>query len=375
MLDILPQYIEALCQEQRLLSSKVKEKIPVGTIFFGGGTPSLLKTEHLQKILETASECFDLMESLEVTLEANPGTVTAESLKAIRSLGINRISFGMQSAHPGDLQILNRQHIHGDVIQAVAWCKQIGFEHINLDLIFGIPGQTLDRWENTLDLALQEHVDHFSLYSLSVEDGTPLKKWIDHGLLTQPDNDLAADMYETAMDKLAQEGFIQYEISNWVRDDGLENRCLHNLQYWRYLPYLGFGAGAHGFINGVRTENISGIDDYISRIATCTQTVFPAGPAYINSISLSNWEQMQEYLMVSFRLTDEGVSRSDFLERFGKSIDATFEKQLSRLLRQGLIEIHPKDQDRLRLTRRGRLFGNQVFVQFVGNREPAINNL
>lgn len=370
MKTFLPQYVDALCQEIKSVAQTSAVQIKIGTLFFGGGTPSLLSVSQYRKILETSRELYDLSTVSEVTIEANPGTVTSEYLQGIRDAGVNRISFGMQSAHPDDLRVLDRQHRHEDVINAVAWSKQAGFEHINLDLIFGIPGQSLQRWNDTLDLALSEHVDHFSLYSLIIEDGTPMQRWVKRGILETPDDDLAADMYETAMDRLEQAGFLQYEISNWAKLDQIDNRCQHNLQYWRFLPYLGFGAGAHGFANGSRTENIGGILEYIQKIKQNASGAFPASPAGEPAVKLSNWELMQEFLMVGFRLTDEGVSDTVFHAQFNHSIESVFDKQIDHLLKQELIERHPQDSTRLRLTRRGRLFGNQVFAQFVGNPQP-----
>lgn len=329
-----------------------------------------MTTEQVERVLDIVTYCFDLQERLEITLEANPGTVNLQYLQELRWTGVNRLSFGMQSAHPEDLRMLDRQHRHEDLIRAVAWSKKAGFKHTNLDLIFGIPGQTFDRWQNTLELALMENVDHFSLYSLSIEEGTPMQRWVNRGLLQLPEEDTSAAMYEFAMDRLADAGYQQYEISNWAREDDHDNRCRHNLQYWRFLPYLGFGAGAHGFFNGLRTENAGGIKDYIERMRNTSEMVFPASPAAIQSVKLSVWDLMQEYLMVGFRLTDEGISIQDFTARFGHGVETYFHKQLSRLQNKGLIEIHPRDEDRLRLTRRGRLFGNQVFSEFVGNRIP-----
>ena len=370
MKTFLPQYVDALCQELKIVSEASAERLKIGTLFFGGGTPSLLSISHYRKILETSRALFDLSAVSEITIEANPGTVTREYLQGIREAGVNRISFGMQSAHPDDLRVLDRQHLQEDVINAVAWGKEAGFEHINLDLIFGIPGQSLQRWNETLDLALAENVDHFSLYSLIIEDGTPMQRWVERGILETPDDDLAADMYETAMDRLEQAGFLQYEISNWAKQNEVDNRCQHNLQYWRFLPYLGFGAGAHGFTNGVRTENIGGILEYIQRIKQNAPRAFPASPAGEPAISLSKWDLMQEFMMVSFRLTDEGVSDTAFQAMFGHSIQSFFDKQIDYLLKQELIERHHQDTTRLRLTRRGRFFGNQVFAQFVGNPQP-----
>ncbi|KAF0112328.1 MAG: oxygen-independent coproporphyrinogen III oxidase [Chloroflexi bacterium] len=368
----IPAYVDALCQEVIFIGEQSLKAIKVGTVFFGGGTPSLLNAQQLGKILEATSTLFEVDPEAEITLEANPGTVTLKYLKELRSIGINRISLGMQSAHPTDLRILDREHTHQDVIRSVQWSQQAGFERINLDLIFGIPGQTLDRWKETLDLALMESIDHFSLYSLSVEEGTPLNRWINSGLLLEPDDDLAAAMYEYAGERLAQGGFAQYEISNWATSRGkaMNAKCRHNLQYWRYLPYLGFGAGAHGFYDGVRTENESKIIQFINRIENPVSDSFPSSPACVNAIKLTKWDQMQEYLMVGFRLTDEGVSKKDFQDRFDQSIDNVFNNQVSLLMKQKLIEVHPEDQDRYRLTPKGRLFGNRVFGHFVGNDTP-----
>ncbi len=357
-----------------IISQASPEKIKVGTLFFGGGTPSLLSVSHLESILSMAKERFNLQDDSEITLEANPGTVSQSYLQEISKLGINRISFGMQSAHVDELRTLNRLHRHEDVIQAVKWSKQAGIKHINLDLIFGIPGQTLEHWQDSLELALHERVDHFSLYSLSIEEGTPMQSWVTHGLVNQPDEDLSADMYELAMEELEQAGFNQYEISNWALEAQENSRCRHNLQYWRSLPYLGFGAGAHGFDGKTRTANVNGIVDYINLVTKSTPRLFPAGPACEIASQLSDWDLMQEFMMVGLRLTEEGISRSNFEQRFNHSLDTMFESQINKLRAQGLIEDHPQNPDRLRMTRSGRFFGNRVFMEFVGNSDPFTQN-
>lgn len=372
MNSYLSKYVDAVCQEQKMIAESSFKPIQVGTIFFGGGTPSLLSVEHYHQLLSTTKEYFDLQPDIEITIEANPGTVTENYLERLHQTGVNRISFGMQSAHPDDLRILDRQHHHEDVIRAVKWSKKVGFQHINLDLIFGIPGQNMSRWNNSLEMALMENIDHFSLYSLSIEEGTPMKKWMEQGRLEVIDDELSAEMYELAMDKLENAGFLQYEISNWAKISQVDNRCQHNLQYWRYLPYLGLGAGAHGFMCGIRTENVGGIIDYINAVSQDPSKTFPGGPVCKQPVALSKWDMMQEFMMVGFRLAEEGVSRNEFQTRFGFNLDELFDRQISLLSRQGLIEIHPQNSDRLRLTIKGRLFGNQVFSKFVGNREPDL---
>lgn len=363
----IPDYVKALCGEVEIVLNQAPEKLLAHTIFFGGGTPSLLQPEDFGRIFASVRRSVDVSGNAEITLEANPETVTRESITALYEVGFNRISFGMQSASGRDLHVLDRQHDNLSVLNAVQWSKQAGFKHINLDLIFGIPGQSLESWRQTLELASRLDIDHFSIYSLILEEGTRLKRWVDRGLLDNPDEDLAADMYEFTMDYLNQMGYQQYEISNWARSE--EDQCRHNLQYWRYLPYLGFGAGAHGFWQDTRTENAGQILDYIRLAQNALQANFPAGPAVRQVNRLSLWDLLQENMMVSLRLTQEGVSNLELKERYQVNILEVLRIQIDKLLRQGLLE-SVEHENRLRLTRKGRLFGNRVFAEFVGNPNP-----
>jgi oxygen-independent coproporphyrinogen-3 oxidase len=274
----------------------------------------------------------------------------------------------MQSAHPDDLRLLERQHDFFDVVQAVRWSRKAGFNNLNLDLIFGLPAQSLARWQETLERAVEMGPEHLSLYSLTIEHGTPLQRRWARGMIPLVDDDLAADMYEYAMDSLPQSGFEQYEISNWARhgaDSGLL-ACRHNLQYWRNQPYLGLGAGAHGYAVGTRTINVGGIRPFIERCAAGKPVQFPSGPATRRTIRIDRFEEMQETMMVGLRLTQEGVSEAAFNQRFGESLRGVFGTEIERLVRMGLLEWVGEHLPRLRLTRRGRLLGNQVFMQFVG---------
>jgi len=324
---------------------------------------------QMDQILKTIRESFQLLEDAEISMEANPGTVTEESINGFVEAGVNRFSFGMQSAHPEDLRILDRKHTFSDVLQAVGYCQKAGVKHINLDLIFGIPGQTLQLFQSSLELAAASGVDHLSLYSLTIEEGTPMAHWANRGLIDFPDDDLAAEMYEFAEDYLAAQGFEQYEISNWAR--GNSGRCRHNLQYWEYEPYFGFGAGAHGFINGTRTENVHSVFDYLQRMSDGREGQFPFSPAALAGSLLSKWDQMQEMMMVGLRMTAEGVSAKRFKNRFGSDLEVIFADQLRHLLREGLIEWINVPERAVRLTKRGKLLGNRVFMEFVGNEVPA----
>lgn len=365
--NTIPAYVNALCREMRLVAASLPYRLPVHTLFFGGGTPSLLSVEQVATILETAATVFDVSPRAEITLEANPGTVTREALRGLRRLGVNRLSFGVQSAHPEELAILTRLHDYADVIRSVQWAREAGFDNLNLDLMFGLPGQTLERWQRTLELVLGLHPEHLSLYCLTIEKGTPFFRWSARGLLEIPDDDLAADMYELAMDRLGEAGFIQYEISNWARPsgEGTWYSCRHNLQYWRGLPYLGMGAGAHGYAGGFRTANVKPVPHYIQRCQHGESQPFPRSPANDEFHPVSVQDEMAEVMMMGLRLTEEGISEEVFQHRFGKNLREVYRNILPALEQQGLIEWAGQNHDHLRLTRRGRLLGNRVFSAFL----------
>ena len=377
----IPEYGKAICQEIESVAALAGQLLPAHTIFFGGGTPSLLPLDVLEKIFAALRSSFSLQPGAEITLEANPGAVSLEYLQGLRRLGANRLSFGMQSAHPDDLRLLERQHDFFDVLQAVQWARQAGFHNLSLDLIFGLPEQALARWRDTLERAIGIGVEHLSLYSLTIEHGTPLEKRYRRGLIPLPDDDLAADMYEYAQERLEEAGYRQYEISNFARSgpDGALLSCRHNLQYWYNRPYLGFGAGAHGFAAGTRTMNVGGIRPFIARCnaAGAEQPaaarpfqcgrVFPAGPATRRTIAIDRHTEMQETMMVGLRLTLEGAPLHSFEQRFGVTLESVFPKEIEKLLKAGLLEYASwQGAPCLRLTRRGRMLGNQVFMQFVG---------
>lgn len=365
--NLIPAYAEAICREAELLAWSTKSRLPVHTLFFGGGTPSLLPAAGLERILQTLKDCFDLKPGLEITLEANPGTVSRNYLYELRHLGINRLSLGMQSAHPGELSLLERGHDYDDVVNAVAWARQAGFENLNLDLIFGLPYQAIETWQQNLTLALNLSPEHLSLYALTLEQGTPMENWVSRGLLSEPDPDLAADMYEWASNRLAQAGYQQYEISNWTCLDssGRSLACQHNLQYWRNLPYLGLGAGAHGYAEGVRTANVLSPASYIKRCKNGQAGEFPRTPATAHVLPIGPDTEMRETMMMGLRLTREGVSRSAFERRFERSMQEVFGQEIDQLREMRLLEWGEDGGDIVRLTDRGRLLGNQVFMRFV----------
>ena len=356
-------YVDAVVKEISLVSKKIGNNELVHTIYFGGGTPNLLLARQLEKIINAIRENFHCTSRMEISTEANPTCLTGEYLKSLADIGINRLSLGMQSASDNDLRILGRKHTFIDVHNSLENARKAGFSNINLDLIFGIPQQTLRSFENSLKAALGLSPDHLSLYALSVEDSTPLAIQIANGKLSEPDDDLAADMYILAMELLDSRGFSQYEISNWAR--GEKAQCLHNLQYWRNLDYLGFGAGAHSHYKHSRWENTQTITDYIEAV-TKNLSTDRISPAATNLISLSDKDEMSETMMMGMRLTKEGISEKDFVERFGAQLEIIYSKEIAILQKRELVEwIVIYDQRRLRLTQKGRLLGNQVFLEFI----------
>jgi oxygen-independent coproporphyrinogen-3 oxidase len=361
--DMIPDYVEALCKEVDFVGRKLAGE--VHTIFFGGGTPSLLSPEQFESIFQSIRANFQLTDKAEITTEANPGTVTYEDLRALRQLGINRISYGVQSANTEELRMLERIHNFFDVIEAVTSARKAGFDNLNLDLIYGLPEQKLSTWQTTVRRILDLHPEHISAYALTLEHGTPFGRWSSKGLLPLPDPDLAAEMYEWLSETLEANGYVQYEISNWAKP-GYE--CRHNMQYWRGLPYLAFGAGAHGYANGYRYSNVLRIKTYIERFASPPALIpFPLSSATVNHHQQSLQDDMSEFMMTGLRLTQEGVNENEFQGRFGKDMREVFGREIDELLVLGLVENFVGD-DRcrsLRITKRGRLLGNQVFMRFV----------
>ncbi|MEW6180131.1 MAG: radical SAM family heme chaperone HemW [Chloroflexota bacterium] len=371
--NLMPAYIRALQAELKQVASFLSPSDEIGTIFFGGGTPTYLPVEGLAEILKTTKDKFNLSSDCEISIEANPGTVQKDSLTILREIGFNRLSLGMQSGNLGELRLLEREHDPVHVIQAVRWAREAGFENINLDLIFGIPYQSLTSWQQSLQLALSLKPEHLSLYALTLEHGTPFKKWVDRGLVAEPDDDLAAEQYDYACEVLAEAGFLHYEISNWaVRRNGQSLACRHNLQYWRYLPYIGAGAGAHGFLHNYRTINVRGIGVYIERMSIVGKMPFPASSVAEQVIELDLWTQMQEKMMVGLRLLEEGVGEEAFYHQFGIRMEDVFGDTINQLIHSGLLEwVGETDRRCLRLSRRAWLVGNRVFREFVGVPEPS----
>lgn len=361
---LIPAYVYQLGKEISYYGNKFSYGLPVKSIFFGGGTPSLIEGDLFRFLMDELSKNFDILSDAEISLEANPGTVTLEYLKSLIEEGFNRISFGLQTSNPTHLALMGRIHDHYQSIQAIHWAKQAGFTNINLDLIYGLPGQSLDEWKKTLEDGLRLTTQHFSLYALGIEEGTALHDWVGKGLVENPDPDLAAEMYELADRLLVADGFECYEISNYfLSDKNIDYRCQHNLQYWRNQPYLGLGAGAHGYVDDMRYENVRVISEYINLIKNADIDYFSKSPVVKSEIENDKFTAMQETMMLGLRLVSEGVSIHEFTHRFQVSPLEVFAKEIKYLEENHLIEIY--QQEIIRLSKNGRLLGNQVFYHFV----------
>ena len=381
MLGQREAYVDALAREIRLAGQRARRADGAPrrcrTIFFGGGTPSLLTAAQVEELLREARAAFAVDADAEITLEANPGTLEYGRLDALRATGVNRLSMGAQSFDAGLLRWMGRIHSPEEIETAFAAARQAGFTSINLDFIFALPNQSLATWADTLERALALGPGHLSLYSLIVEEGTPLFSWVRDGRVIPADDDTAADMYEHAMERLARAGYSQYEISNWALPG---HECRHNLTYWRNLPYIGLGAGAHSCFAGHRFAETRPIAGYIAKVRAAVAateareagdeaTALPVG-AIVEDEVVSPAMAMAETAMLGLRL-NAGVSRSEFAARYGCAFEQVFDERLADIRDLGLIETVG---DRIRLTEHGRLLGNEVFARLLPDEPAAIAN-
>jgi len=360
--DLFAPYVRALRTEVRRSKGAEEQERDTSaplhlctsahTIFFGGGTPSLLTPQQIGDLIRACRETFDMPAQFEATAECNPGTVTVDYLHELRSQGINRLSFGAQSAQPEELKLLGREHDWASVVSAVRSARDAGFDNVNFDLIFGLPYQSLDSWRSTVKEALALDPDHISLYALTIEQGTPMYDWTRRGEVPFPDPDLAADMYDHAEDALGAAGYDHYEISNWCKPG---RACQHNLIYWRNEPYYGLGAGAHGSTITRRRWNVRRPADYITRIER-NETV------EMNGEDIDGATSRGETMMLGLRLLNEGVTHERFAQRYGAPMMQFYARELDEGVAKGLIEI---TAERVKLTERGRFVSNQVMKLFV----------
>lgn len=344
------EYLQALEREMELTVEQLGEGM-VKTIFVGGGTPTVLLPEQMEYFLKMVGQYFPLLDrELEFTMEANPGTTDEAKLLVMKAGGVNRISFGVQSFNNHLLAGIGRIHNTDDVYRSIETARNVGFDNLSIDLMFGLPNQTLQHMEESLTAALALDLQHYSIYGLKVEENTLFHTLFAKNQLPLPEEDEELQMYQLIMKRLREAGYVQYEISNFAKP-GYESK--HNSAYWLNHSYYGLGAGAHGYFERVRHVNAKGIQDYIDAARD--------GLPRKETSLISKEEAMEDFMMVGLRLL-RGVRKEDFYKQFECSLDDKFAPQLNKLLTNRLLE--PTDQG-YRLSEQGIIFGNDVFGEFI----------
>ena len=373
-------YVETLCMEIVQRAKLYKDRI-VDTIFFGGGTPSLLSAGQMGKIMDVIRQEFRVLPEAEISMEVNPGTVTKEKLEAYQKCGVNRLSIGLQSANNEELKVLGRIHTWEVFENTWKQVRDLGFSNVNIDLMSALPGQTLESYENTLRKVLALKPEHISAYSLIIEEGTQFYEWFGEDSSQLPDEITDRRMYEMTRTLLEEHGYYRYEISNYALE-GYE--CKHNIGYWKRKEYLGLGLGAASLISNVRSSNVSELEEYLNlgrkinyktldsvekkmleqRIENGKNVENEKNINWLESIEeLSIKDQMEEFMFLGLRMM-EGVSVQEFETQFGKPLKEVYGTQIAKLESQGLLQ-YREETGRYALTLKGIDVSNQVFVEFI----------
>lgn len=345
------EYLHSLKKEIEL-TLETAPTTHLDSIFVGGGTPTALNEKQLQFLCETINELLPYNQYTEFTFEANPGDLSKEKFQILHDAGVNRLSFGVQTFNDELLKRIGRTHRAADVFKSVELAKNAGFENISVDLIYSLPGQTLDDFRETLETSFSLDINHFSGYSLIIEPKTVFYNLMRKGRLPLPGEDTEAAMYEVLMEEMAKHGFAQYEISNFAKGS-FESK--HNLTYWNNDEYYGFGAGAHGYVSGKRRANFGPLKKYMEPVE---QGMLPLLEENEPTIA----EQMEEEMFLGLR-KNNGVSIPRFIERYGKNPLELFEKEIKELTEKDLLDVQ---DNQIMLTKRGRFLGNEVFQSFLG---------
>ena len=346
------EYIEALGKEMELAVKQSPESFTnIETVFLGGGTPTALSAKQISRLLSLIAKHIPLLNVTEFTSEANPDELTREKLQALYDGGVNRLSMGVQSFDQQLLTKIGRTHSNEHVYETIALAKEVGFTNISIDLMYGLPGQTIEQWKDTLEKAISLNLPHYSAYSLIVEPKTIFYIQYAKGRLSLPSEDLETEMYDVLLNTMEKHGKAQYEISNFA-EEGFEST--HNKIYWDNNEYAGFGAGAHGYLNGIRYSNHGPIKKYI-------ETVQSGKLPLVHTHKVTEEERLEEQMFLGLRKV-EGVPHRVFEYKFNRPIKELYAKQIEKLIKEGLLEL---DQDGVRLTRKGRFVGNEVFQQFL----------
>ena len=341
-------YLTALRTEMELYAP---ETDPLQTIFIGGGTPSILSADALKQLFADIYTHLQVTPDAEITVECNPGTLDSEKLRVMRDNGVNRLSFGLQAMQDETLKQLGRIHTVAEFLQSYRLAREHPFENINIDLIFALPDQTMDAWQHTLNEVISLEPNHISAYNLVMEEATRFYEWWQAGELRLPTEDTEADMFQYTIDTLTAHGYIHYEICNFAKPNHLAR---HNLVYWNNQPCIGLGAGACGYVNGVRYTNIRGIVPYINRLSQRHKPI-------ADTERMTGHAEKAETLMLALRKR-EGISLEAYQDRFGEEIEVAFEDILKKWIDLQLLE---RTATHLRLTPRGLFLANEVFVELM----------
>ena len=342
---------------------------PVKSVFFGGGTPSYLPQGDIERILVAIQSSFQVDPAAEISIEANPGDLDEAACAGILNQGVNRLSIGVQSLDNDLLNLLGRRHQASEAVEAFQSARQAGFDNVNLDLMYGLPNQSMEQWQKTLSSLIELTPEHISLYALTIEEGTPMHRWAAEGKIPEPDSDLAADMYQHAREVLAEAGYHHYEISNWSLPD---RACEHNLVYWENGPYLGVGPGAHSRLGEYRFWTVLSPRDYNTKAATWADSgVQPLADLVETALqgipTLGGWEHLSlettcsETMFLGLRLLD-GLNLSEASAIAGTDLAKKFQTPIQECLNLGLLE---QDGDCLKLTMQTYLVANQAFTRFL----------
>lgn len=340
-MNLQDSYMEALEKE---LSTIDQTKFK--TIFVGGGTPTILTLKNLEKLLKALNK----FEASEYTFECNPGTLSIEKLKIMKNHGVNRLSIGLQALQNNLLKELGRIHDVNSFLESYDNARNYGFNNINLDLMFGIPNQSIKEWFHTIHKVIELNPEHISCYSLIIEEGTPFYEMYEKKLIKLADEDIERQMYYYAIEELKKNGYIQYEISNFSK---INFECKHNITYWQDKEYYGIGAGAHSYVNNIRYSNYLGIEEYINHIKKGD------GVQSKNYLTIS--DELSEFMFLGLRMT-KGISKKEFRDRFHSDIYDVYNKEINNLIKDKLLE---DDGNNIKLTGRGTDVSNQVFVRFL----------
>lgn len=349
-LALAEEYVKSLLKEIQTFSESQAVSMVAKTIYFGGGTPSILKASQLSEILETVFSSFEVKSDAEISLEANPGTLTKEKVKKLRNLGFNRASLGVQSFRDEELKILGRTHTSRQALKSYKMLKEC-LNNLSLDLIFGIPGQSLKTWRENLNMALKLRPEHVSVYNLTIEEGTPFYYLWKQGKLDLPDEEEVRKMYLEGINLFKAQWYRQYELSNFARK-GFE--CQHNLRYWQGKEYIGFGAGAHSYFQGVRWGNIRGIKEYVELSEK-------------NSLlidfreRLTESQKINEFILLGMRMT-EGIDLKKLKEDLNFDLEKEKKEEISELIKGRFLK---RGKNNLRLTKKGILVADSIIQKLV----------